>query len=177
MKQFLPNLFKCFTKSTPLGPKNTVIQQMETRNRDRTLPCWCGLWGEQPQVWFSLSPVHCSDLWILLSVGYPRNTDFVYSFRNPPDLTDFLICQKHGGYREKRLNLSFLWRRQGYRCTDVQYTDAPSKVLWIQVLRKEMTQVGPASHWGLLEITLDKDLAKQYQQSLKEQLREHSRQR
>lgn len=129
---------------------------METSNRDRTLPSWCGLWGEQPQVSSSLSPVRCSDLWILLSVGYPRNTEFVYSFRNPPDLTDFLICQRHGGYRETRLNLFSLEEAGVQR---QKYTDAPSKVLCIQVLRKEMTYVGPASHWGLQEITLDEDLA------------------
>lgn len=29
-----------------------------------------------------------------------------------------------------------------------------------RVKEREMTDIGPASHWGLLEVTLDEDLAK-----------------
>lgn len=143
--------------------KNRVIQIDGKREIETEGLCPVGVvCGEANHgVWAPPDPVYCSEVCVLLSVGCPRNTDSMHSFRNCPDLTD-LIRRRHWGYRKKRLTLyqhhhpvflkeAGVQRHKSARTHNLSALDTSAK---------ERDDVGPAPHWGLLEITLDEDPAK-----------------
>jgi hypothetical protein len=86
---------KSFIENNPLIPKTIVVlrdgQVEMTRERLFPLAVACGKTSPRDEYSFRV----LSELWLLWSVGYPRKTHFIYSFRNLPGLTNFLMCGKH----------------------------------------------------------------------------------